>query len=494
MACLFTEGFDKYGAATVSGTRLTTLLSNEWTTVSGTPVIVAPLSSLGQALRIPGSGFLKKTLAANYARLIGGVRMSSTNGGSVGVTFMDGATAQGGFSISSAGVVTVRSGSTAVPTVLGTAATPLAADSTHYIEWDFEFADAGTQKLWIDGVLVINVTPVDMKISANAYANIMNIDHGASGVATYDDIYLFDTTTAFCAAVLNTNPVVETRFPTSDTATSDFAFGAGFVGKSESTGGSSSAPGVTVYLKKITPVANCTLNSVSQMPAATSAGAKFKAVLYSDTAGAADALLATGTETVGTVSGTAFTAPFGAGQALTGGTSYWIGFITDTSVTIASADATLDGVKKTNTYASGAPNPLSGQSTGQTGWQIWGNVTAVAVNYLEVNNQPPGPADASYVSSSTVGNEDLFNLPTLSFVPAAIYALSVKIWGRDTDSGVRTVTPQMKSAGTDSAGAAQTPATTYGWLSAYYPTDPNTAIAWTYAGANAATPGYKIAS
>ncbi len=190
--------------------------------------------------------------------------------------------------------------------------------------------------------------------------------------------------------------------------------------------------------------------------------------------------------------------PFGAGQALTGGTSYWIGYITDTSVTMmVESTATTVGWEKTNTYASGAPNPAGTATNASfTSLAIWGAMSGIANNWRDISNNPAfGYAgDYSYVTDNVVGHEDLYGVAALSTAPTTIYAVKVSAYMKDSAAGARTVTINTKSSTTDSAGtnAGFTPATTYGWFSSYWLTDPNTSAAWTSSGLNAALMGFKI--
>jgi hypothetical protein len=65
-----------------------------------------------------------------------------------------------------------------------------------------------------------------------------------------------------------------------------------------------------------------------------------------------------------------------------------------------------------------------------------------------------------------------------------------------SDSGTKTLSLRTKSGSTDGGGTSTgiAPATTYGWLASYFPTDPNTSAAWTGANLDAATSGLKVDS
>jgi hypothetical protein len=250
---------------------------------------------------------------------------------------------------------------------------------------------------------------------------------------------------------------------------------------------------------KITAPVNCNLQSVYLLPAATAAAAKNKAVLYSDSAGSPSSLVATGTEVVGTTNGTALNLPFASGQALTSGTSYWIGYITDTSVALSQYDnSTAKGQRAANTYASGAPASAPAMTTGQPSWEIWGLATGAATNWESVAANPAagtGPsADTSTITSSTVGNEDLYGFPALTTSPTTVSTVAVKANAKLTGAGARTITLQTKSNTTDSAGsnAGAAPFNTYGWVTSYFDADPNGPTAWTGTAVNAAKSGPKV--
>lgn len=87
----------------------------------------------------------------------------------------------------------------------------------------------------------------------------------------------------------------------------------------------------------------------------------FKFVIYSDNAGEPDALLHTSAEATYTSTSAAFRDAAFAGESLAAGT-YWIGAIYDgngtTSVTIQRDNTVSLARTRTNTYASGAPNPV----------------------------------------------------------------------------------------------------------------------------------------
>jgi hypothetical protein len=505
----FTEGFDKYGP-TGEVNIATNIALGDWTTVSSIVLadgsgIVASLVGPGYALKLRRSSVssattVTKTLPGNYARVVGGFTFATpfTVAGQ-GITFIDTATAQFSLSINAAGQIEARRGGLTA-TVIATSTQTVTTNSVHCLEYDITFsAAAGIIKVWLDGTLTsLNLTSQNTKVSANAYANAMLIGTQDLGNAemTFDHLYLWAYTAAGGTETpALTNPIVETQVGSSDSAVA-FTPTAAVLGTAYRTTTTTSAPGANqLALRPYTPAVNMTINSVSIIPGATSAGAKYKGVIYSDSAGAPNTLLSSGTEVVGATSGTRLTLALVTPQALTAGTQYWIGYITDTSVVVQLSDTSTVGYKAANTYASGAPGTAPAMTSGQASYLIWGNATGMTTNWDQVDKNPP-LGDLSYNQSSTVSQEDLFGFPALSSTPANIYTVAVKAYAARSDAGARTVDLRTKSVSTSSSGgsAGQTPLTTYSFLSSYFRTDPNTGVAWGASGLNAAKHGIKVAS
>lgn len=504
----FIDGFDKYGP-TGEPNLATNLIAGEWNTANGIATadsgIVAALSGTGYALKLRRASLstaatFTKTLPGNYARIIGGFTFASPlSVAGQGVVFLDGATAQLSITVNTSGQIEVRRG-TFTATLIATSTQNVAANSVHCLEYDITFsAAAGIIKIWLDGTLTsLNLTGQNTKVSANAYANSVQIGAQDLGNATitFDHLYLW----CFLAAGGSetpalTNPIVETQFPTSDSAVA-FTPTAGVFGTAYRTTTTTSAPAAnSLVLRPYTAPVAATLNSVSWIPGATSAAAKVKPVIYADSAGAPGTLLSTGSEIVGTTSGTRITAPLTTPQALTAGTQYWIGYITDTSVLVQLSDTTTIGYRAANTYTSGAPGTAPAMTSAQASYMIWGNTTGMVTNWDQVDKNPP-LGDLSYNQSSTVSQEDLFGFPALSSTPATIYSVAVKANVTRSDAGARTVDLRTKSGATTGSGGSSglTPAATYGWLTSIFRTDPNTSAAWTPTALNSAKHGLKVAS
>lgn len=498
MALLFMDGFDKYGGANSNSTIVQGLLTAEWTSVaSGSAAIVAGLSATGFAFQVGTNGTANKTLATNYARLIGGVRFNTNLAGASAIQLIDSATVQASIVINNAGTIAVRNGSYSIGTILGTSTVSVTANSTHYLEWDITFSNAGSYQLWLDGVSILSGSG-DTTSTANNYANLMQLIQSAIGVVTFDDFYLFDTTGSTNNAPLLTSPRIETTFPSSDGAV-QFAIGASTLGNSISRGSTNYAGSAnTLYVRAYTPTRNCTLNSILLLPVQTNATVNLRPVVYADNAGTPNggALLSAGSTLTGQIGGTLLTMPLTTPQSLTAGTQYWLGFMQDAgSANMSPADNLVAGRNVTATFASGAPSTCPATAGGQQTVVVYGNITlASPVNWYEVASQPPQGA-ASYVYDSVVGHEDLYAVPNLSAPATSIYAVAVKANVAKSDAGARTISVRCKSGTTDSAGSGGTaiaPATSYTWVTSLYPTDPNTGAAWTLSGVNAVQCGLRI--
>jgi hypothetical protein len=115
------------------------------------------------------------------------------------------------------------------------------------------------------------------------------------------------------------------------------------------------------------------------------------------------------------------------------------------------------------------------------------------INFSRVN-ETTVDGDTSYVSTSTVGNRDLYSLGALSSTPSTIDAVSVVQFAEKTDATTRTLYSSVKSGATDSDGTAFALNATYQRYDRLILTDPNTSAAWTASGVNNLLIGPKLAS
>jgi hypothetical protein len=508
----FLEGFDIYGPAnanTASNVSLATRLLARWTTYAGAPALMylaAALSGTGCSLYCQGGGSsqdfnLNKGFPGNYARFIGGTTISAALvTGLTGITFYDAATAQIFIGINTSGRIEVRRG-TYAGTLLATSTETVTANSVNYLAWDITISpSAGIIKVWLNNVLTsINLTGQNTRASANSYVNSFAPTAAAFGAnMKLDHLFHWGYLAAGGSELPPLDsPVIQTDFPTADNAVA-FTPSAGVLGGAGAFVGTSTtaAPGANkIVLRPYVAEVAGTLGSVAFMPAATSAGAKMKPVVYANSSGAPGSLLTTGAEVVGTTSGTVVSMPVTTPQTLVAGTTYWIGYITDTGVALSLADDGTAGYNAANTYTSGAPGTAPAMTGAQASYMIYGNVTGMTTNFGQVNENP-GLGLLSYNFSSTVGNEDLFTFPNLTITPSAIYTVEVLGLASRSDTGARTVDLRAKSVSTTSSGNTTgiSYPTSFGWAGSQFKTDPNTGIAWGAPGVNAGKYGLKVAS
>lgn len=492
MALIFLESFDKYGGVNSNTTSVTALMAGEWTTISAVS-IVAPLSATGQAVT-GNASVLSKTFSANYGRVIGGCRFSSTLANSLTLQFTDAGTAQMGLQLAATGIINMRNGAVASGTILGSSSTAVSANTTHYLEWDITLGNSAAYNVYLDGVSVISGTG-DTTATANNTINGLAISLNGISANTIDDLYLFDTTGTTNNAVLLTSPRIETQLPSADSAV-QFAIGASVLGSTVSRVSLNFSTSTNqFYLRPFTPSRNCTLNSISLGVTASNAAINLRPIVYGDSAGAPGTLLSAGSTVTGVTTGTVATLPLTTPQSLAAGTQYWLGYMCDIGVTtvFGEADTLAAGRTATSTFSSGAPGSAPATTAGQTSVLLWGNITlASAVNFYEVNQQPPAGIN-SYVFDATVGHEDLYNFPALSNPASVVYAVAVKGFVQKSDSGARTISFRTSSAGTDSGGSltGQAPGTSFAWMGSFFPTNPATSAAWTAAALNLATSGIR---
>ncbi len=101
-------------------------------------------------------------------------------------------------------------------------------------------------------------------------------------------------------------------------------------------------------------------------------------------------------------------------------------------------------------------------------------------------------ADTDYVSSSTVGQKDLYAIGDLSSVTGTIKGVVVTLRSRKDDAGTRTIKAKIKSGATEGDGADRGMSTTYAYTQDVFATNPATAAAWTPAEVNSAEAGVEV--
>lgn len=118
-----------------------------------------------------------------------------------------------------------------------------------------------------------------------------------------------------------------------------------------------------------------------------------------------------------------------------------------------------------------------------------------ATHYALLDDPATAPADSDYVSSSTVGHEDLLTFDALSFITGQIFGVMVSASIKLDAAGSRTVDARVRSGGSTYAGDTWAVASTlYNHFTSVFELDPDTAALWTVGGVDAAEFGMKVAS
>lgn len=509
MAVIFIEGFDKYRkiAAGIFGGDWNTSIGNTVSdgTGGGSASSFGTGIYQGDAFRCGQDAGLFKNLPANYSTIIWGCRFKVQSAfiNAFAVIVGDGGNNQVTVRVNNTGAFEIRRGSEGGAvfgiqgsTLIDTSAASISINQWHYLEAKITIdSTVGAYEVYLDTVLIMSGTGVNTQATGNAYVNSFSfkaVDFTSDTLV--DDMYIFDTTTAFNNDVVG-DSVVETQFPASDHAV-QFTVGEAAFGVYYSYTGASIGTGSNVIvLRPFIPTENCTINSISIRPQQTNLTAKYKMVIYNDNSNSPHTLLSSGTEVVGTAADVVLTGNLVTPQSLTGGSRYWLGFITDTNVNLYREGIALSGFNANNTYGSGAPTPDPSMSAGQSDYIIWGNVTTT-FNFTEVNQSPLSSPLVNYVTNTSVGDEDQYNFPVMSFVPLHVFAVKVSAYCSKSDAGARFVDLRVVSGATDDGGdkTSQSVTPSFQFLSSHWNSDPNTGLAWAYATVNNATSGIKVVS
>jgi hypothetical protein len=533
MATIFVEGFDKYGPIGINYSftsipsipALQNILPQGGWTLSAAntndPIIEAGLSGQGYAIGLKasssgagiyGPNYISKTLPANYSRLIGGFRFNTDALGMNGITFVDGSTPQcsiyiartSGFIIINTGAIdTTSSGSAG--TALATSSASVAAGTAHYLEYDITFGSgaSGSYTVWLDGVQILAGTGSTI-VTAHSYANVVQFNSYSHNLTTnspsfyVDDVYVFDNTTAFNNGVLLSNPFIVTQWPNADQSV-QFTPEANVIGYPSANILTNTVDFISannLYLIAVTPTVNCTINSVVFALNSIAGSTVVQPCIYSDNAGVAGTLLSGGAAVTPAVAQTAVSCALTTPQALTAGTQYWIGLIIGGSYgNFMLHDATTHGYQASATYSSGPPATAPTMGAGNPTLFLYGACTTENHNFASVNVNP-SQGLGSYAQSSTVGNQDLFQFPSLPSNIGAVYTVVVSGNMELTATGSHTVDLVTSSSATVGFGATtgQALTTAFAWYDSAFDTDPHTTLAWSVAAVNIAYHGYKIAS
>ncbi len=152
----------------------------------------------------------------------------------------------------------------------------------------------------------------------------------------------------------------------------------------------------TLFLIPVTSPGVCTVYDIALIPQTSSLTANLTAVIYADDGGVPGQLLESGEQVTGLVAGTTTLSTFATPYNLLANVPYWIGFITDTTLSLAntSASSTGSGAIASVTYSNGAPLTAPAMTAGEPNWQMWADLTTGNVGVATTNN-PTGNTGAA---------------------------------------------------------------------------------------------------
>lgn len=223
-----------------------------------------------------------------------------------------------------------------------------------------------------------------------------------------------------------------------------------------------------------------TISSVS-VQCVTAATASFKCCIYASAAG----LPTTVIDNAGVVTnpgvGT-LTWTFATPVPVTRGTTYFVGFCgSASSGSIGYTGGTLQTyfpLTNATVYASFPVANPTGLSTGFN-YKLVINITPTgAVNAPFVADTQQDAA-VSYVSSSTVGQIDLYGIAPIGSTPVGVLGVTTRTLAQKTDGGPRSLGLKVKSGATDVTGTSTPLNTIWGWVWRVDVNDPATSAPWT---------------
>ena len=254
MAVRYIDGFDDYAVADLTAGNWTYLGSSAHTIIAGRN---------GSCLNMTSIRFAGKTIDSQASWVVGcafKIVASPTSSGAI-VGFLDGGIYQAMLSLFPDGTLQIMRSTTG--TSAGTAVTggasvlALSVGIWYYIEVKITIADsigAGTCVVKVNGVTWITVTTgQDLKYTANATANTIELICPPAGTVNFDDVYILDGT---AGAVAGDNDFlgdvrVESLFPTGTGTTDDWTTDDASADNWEHV--NEAAPNATDYVTSVTP-------------------------------------------------------------------------------------------------------------------------------------------------------------------------------------------------------------------------------------------------
>jgi hypothetical protein len=121
--------------------------------------------------------------------------------------------------------------------------------------------------------------------------------------------------------------------------------------------------------------------------------------------------------------------------------------------------------------------------------------TGAGTNHEAVDETTPDD-DTTYVASSTATDKDLYNFDSMTLTSGTVFGVQLNCYARRDDAGNRVMNLIAESNGTENLGTSNIDVLnpTYSYFNEIYELDPDTAVAWTVSGINAAEFGQQVVS
>lgn len=174
---------------------------------------------------------------------------------------------------------------------------------------------------------------------------------------------------------------------------------------------------------------------------------------------------------------------------------YWIAVNASVSEAafVMVGSVTTPAFSGTSTYSATAPavTSVTSTSTGtSSGWVGFNYTPTTPTNWSIAADTPI--ATSFYNASSTQGATDLFAMSPVAGTTSTIFGVVGKTVAEKTDAGTRALANYIKSGSATSTGGGGSLPTSFAVIRDVFAVDPNTGVAWTPAGVNAAQMGYEV--
>lgn len=517
MALILLDGFDKYAQASDAN-------YDGWSGGgSGNYTVLVPgrFGLPGKAYSVGQYGTLTRNLPANLASFYLGV---AVNGG-FQLTFNDLNTDQFWVYAVNSSVQVGRSGY-ANNLLAQSLAGVVPSAGWYFLEIGATVsATVGQVTVRINGNVALNVSGLNLQMSANAWVNAISFN----GAMLMDDLYLCDGSTGPGSHPCNTflgDKRVRTVYPNANVSTAFTPSSPVTVGQlAQGTGGNwqTLAGNNLILTLPDNPAVNlpgvgpgnmddpntgvaprmghdCTITALTLYAQTNYPALKIRPVIASinPVTGMPGSILYAGDEKIGLVTGSNTLTFSSVTAAVTKDTPYALGFITDTSFAFDTFSVYAYGNPLAAVYPLTYVSPPSSLGSLPSGPAITNNKLDIGYTYTLTNyaavSEDGLDGDVSYNSSATVGAVDLFS--TTAGLPSGATVYGVRVAGayRKDDAGTRQIANLIKTGTTQSAGATQNVGTGYQYLSDLFAVNPASGSSWATTDVNALEIGYEVIS